>query len=190
MFAIDTFLCITVSQLFACVLVPCVLNWCEETDCDLPWGDHVQWSSPDMVDEIYDTYWICMGSTHCATLGTTAEFWNKRTHQKGVMSAPQKSKNNKSISNHNASCCPVTDVFFVKRLESQGNNMLKTLVKCMTKTSEDSVNEAVTRKQDQHILLKVQDTDLSAREAHYHATCCRDYTRKDDRHQETITKTI
>ena len=29
-------------------------------------------------------------------------------------------------------------------------------------------------------------------EAHYHATCRRDYTREDDRHQETIkdTKTI
>ena len=28
---IDCVLCITVSQLFACVLVPCVSNWCEET---------------------------------------------------------------------------------------------------------------------------------------------------------------
>ena len=44
--------------------------------------------------------------------------------------------------------------------------MLKTLVKWMTKTAEDSVKEAVTRKQNQHILLKVQDTDLAAREAH------------------------
>ena len=62
----------------------------------------------------------------------------------------------------------------------------------MTKTAEDSVKEAVTRKLDQHILLKVQDTDLSAREARYHATCRRDFTREDDRHQETIrdTKTI
>ena len=70
--------------------------------------------------------------------------------------------------------------------------MSKTLVKRMTKTAEDSVKEAVTRKQDQHILLKVQDTDLAAREAHYHATCRRDYARDDDRHQETIkdTKTI
>ena len=70
--------------------------------------------------------------------------------------------------------------------------MSKTLVKCMTKTAEDSVKEATKRKQDQLILLKVQDTDLAAREAHYHATCRRDYTREDDRHQETIkdTKTI
>jgi len=64
--------------------------------------------------------------------------------------------------------------------------MLKTLVKRMAKTAEDSAKEATKRKQDQHILLKVQDTDLAAREAHYHATCRRDYTREDDRHQETI----
>ena len=67
--------------------------------------------------------------------------------------------------------------------------MLKTLVKCMA--AEDSAKEATKRK-DQHILLKVQDTDLAAREAHYHATCQRNYTREDNRHQEIIkdTKTI
>ena len=31
MFAIDCVLCRTVSQVFACVLVPCVSNWCEKT---------------------------------------------------------------------------------------------------------------------------------------------------------------
>ena len=70
--------------------------------------------------------------------------------------------------------------------------MLKTLVKCMAKTAEYSAKEATKRQQDQQILLKVQDTDLAGREAHCHATCRRDYTREDDRHQETIkdTKTI
>ena len=55
----------------------------------------------------------------------------------------------------------------------------------MAKTSEDSAKEATKRKRDQHILLKVPDTDLAAREAHYHATCRRDYTWEDDSHQET-----
>ena len=64
--------------------------------------------------------------------------------------------------------------------------MLKILFKCMAKTAEESAKEATKRKQDQHILLKVQDTDFAAREAHYHATCRRDYTREDDRHQKTI----
>ena len=45
--------------------------------------------------------------------------------------------------------------FFVKRVQSQGNSMLKTLVKCVTKTAEDSAKEATKRKQGQHILLKV-----------------------------------
>ena len=70
--------------------------------------------------------------------------------------------------------------FFVKRLKSQGNNMLKKWVKCLTKTAEDSVKEATKRKQYQHILFKVQNTDLAARDAHYHATCRRDYTREDE----------
>ena len=62
----------------------------------------------------------------------------------------------------------------------------------MAKTAEDSAKEATERKQARQILLKVQDTDLAAREAHYHATCRRHYTREDDRHQETTkdTKTI
>ena len=58
----------------------------------------------------------------------------------------------------------------------------------MTKTAKDSKKQS----QDQHILLKVQNTDLAAQEAHYHATCRRDYSREDDRHQGIIkdTKTI
>ena len=40
--------------------------------------------------------------------------------------------------------------------------MLKTLIRCMTKTTEDSVKVATKRKQDQRILLKLQDTDTVA----------------------------
>ena len=40
---------------------------------------------------------------------------------------------------------------------------VETLVKCMAKTAEDSAKEATKRKQNQHILSKVQDTDLAAR---------------------------
>ena len=60
--------------------------------------------------------------------------------------------------------------------------MLKTLV-------QDSVKKATKRKQDQHILLKVQDTVLAAGEAHYNATYRRDYTLENDRHQETVKDT-
>ena len=98
-------------------------------------GGHVQWSSPDMVDEIYDIYWICMGTTHCATLGTTAEFWNKGTHQKGVMQAPQKSENSKSVSNHNASCCPVTDVFFCEKTRIKRKQHIENISQMYDKNS-------------------------------------------------------
>ena len=66
--------------------------------------------------------------------------------------------------------------------------MMKTLVKCMTKTAEDSVKEATKRKQDQHILLKMQDSDLAVREAHYHATCRRNYTKTIE--EQASNKTI
>ena len=59
----------------------------------------------------------------------------------------------------------------------------------MTRTAEESVKDAATRKRDQHILLKVQGTDLAAREAPYHASCRRDYIQEDGRHQETIKDT-
>ena len=67
--------------------------------------------------------------------------------------------------------------------------MLKTLVKCMAKTAADSAKETTKRKQDRHIILKVQNTDLAAREAHYQATYWRDYSREDGRHQEAIKGT-
>ena len=62
------------------------------------------------------------------------------------------------------------------------------LVECVTLWKEQPHTHTHKAHQDQHILLKVQDTDLAAREA----ICQKDYTREDDRHQETIkdTKTI
>ena len=76
MFAIDCVLCRTVSQLFACVLVPYVSNWCEETvtvicpEVTMCNGLVLIWWMKYMMS----IYRICMGTTHCATLGTTAEF--------------------------------------------------------------------------------------------------------------------
>ena len=86
------------------------------------------------------------------------------------MEAPQKSENSKSVSNHNASCCPVTDVFFCEKTRIKRKQHVENISQMYNKNSEDSVKEAVTRKHYQHILLKVHDADLAAREAHYHAT--------------------
>ena len=54
MFAIGCVLCITVSQPFAFVLVPCVSNWCEETVTVI--CPEVTMCNPDVVDEIYDCH--------------------------------------------------------------------------------------------------------------------------------------
>ena len=82
----------------------------------------MQWSSPEMVDKIYEYIPNLHGNHTLCYFRNDCRIWNQRNPSE----APQKSENSKSVSNHHASCCPVTDVFFVKRLESQGNNMLKT----------------------------------------------------------------
>ena len=51
------------------------------------------------------------------------------------------------------------------------------LVKCVTKTSEGSIKAAAESKQEETILLKVKGADLVAKEAHYHNSCRKEYTR-------------
>ena len=135
----------------------------------------VWWMKYIYIPNLHGNHTLCNFRNDCRILkqqnpSEGSDVSSKKREQK-VRQQPQ------SVLFRRLSCCPVTDVFFVKRLESQGNNMLKTLVKWMTKTAEDSVKEAVTRKLDQHILLKVQDTDLAAREAHYHAVSERLHSR-------------
>ena len=56
------------------------------------------------------------------------------------------------------------------------------LVKCVTKTAEESIKRATETKQDEVILLKIKDIDLVAKEAHYHASCQKNCTRSEERH--------
>ena len=56
------------------------------------------------------------------------------------------------------------------------------LVKCVTKTAEESIKRAAETKKDEVILLKIKDIDLVAKEAHYHASCRKNYTRSEERH--------
>ena len=111
MFAIDCVLCRKVSQLFACVLVPCVSNWCEET-VTVICPEVAMFNGPVLIwwMKYMNVYRICMGITHCATLWMTAEFWKKERKRKWCKLL-KKSENSKSVINHN-DCCPVTDVFF------------------------------------------------------------------------------
>lgn len=60
-------------------------------------------------------------------------------------------------------CYPLIDVFLCEKNRITEKQHVEELVKCVTKTANKSVKEAATQKRDQHILLKVHDTDLAAR---------------------------
>ena len=77
---------------------------------------------------------------------------------------------------------PADKCLFCEKNRITKKHQIEKLVKCVTKTAEDSIKEAASKKQDEHILGKVQDIDLVAREVHYHASCRKDYTREAERH--------
>ena len=57
------------------------------------------------------------------------------------------------------------------------------LVKCITETAKKYIEEAAERKDDSRLKGITGNYCLVAKEAHYHDSCRREYTRKDDRHQ-------
>ena len=56
-------------------------------------------------------------------------------------------------------------------------------IKCVTKNADQSIRVAAQRKQDQKLLGKILNGDLIVREAHYHTSCRKKYTRANDRHE-------
>ena len=59
--------------------------------------------------------------------------------------------------------------------------LMQHLVKCVTKTAEELIKRAAETKQVEFISLKIKDIDLVAKEAHYHASCRKSYTRSEER---------
>ena len=55
--------------------------------------------------------------------------------------------------------------------------------KCVTKNADQSIGAAAQRKQDHKLPGKILNGDLIAREAHYHTSCRKNYTRADDRNE-------
>ena len=60
------------------------------------------------------------------------------------------------------------------------------LTKCVTDSAKLSIAEAANFKGDNKIIGLVKSYCLVAAEAHYHNSCRKDYTKKDDR-QKSIT---
>ena len=88
-------------------------------------------------------------------------------------------------------CCPWQMSFLWKDSNTR-KQYVQNISQMYGKNSWGFCQRSNQKKTRSTILLKVQDTDLAAQEAHYHATCRRDYTREDERHQKNIqdTKTI
>ena len=92
---------------------------------------HVQWSNPDMVDEIYEYMPNLHGNhTLCYFINDCRILKQKNPSERSDV---RSSKWREQQVRQQPHCCPVTDVFFVcEKTRIQGDNMLKTLVKCMT----------------------------------------------------------
>ena len=60
---------------------------------------------------------------------------------------------------------------------------IEKLIKCVAKNADQSIRAAAQRKQDYKLLGKMLNGDLIAREAHYHTSCRKNYTKADDRHE-------
>ena len=70
---------------------------------------------------------------------------------------------------------------------TKGVKTLHKLVKCITRTAEASIKEAVNRKFDSKLRGQVENVDLIAKEAWYHEPCRKAYTRKEERHSLAFT---
>lgn len=57
-------------------------------------------------------------------------------------------------------------------------------IKCVTTTAEKTMKKSSKRKRDFKMEGQIAGVDMKAREAHYHPSCRKDYTRKEDRHKK------
>ena len=77
---------------------------------------------------------------------------------------------------------PSDKCLFCNKQELKVKGERQVLVKCLTKPADASIKYAEEHKQDEALLCRIRDSDLVAREAHYHNHCRRAYTRNEERH--------
>ena len=78
---------------------------------------------------------------------------------------------------------PKYECLFCESSRKRTHGRKEKLIKCVTKNADQSIRAAAQRKQDHKLLEKMLNGDLIAREAHYHTSCRKNYTRADDRHE-------
>ena len=76
---------------------------------------------------------------------------------------------------------PKDECLFCESSRKRTHGREEQLIKCVTKNADQSIRAAAQRKQDHKLLGKILNGDLIAREAHYHTSCRKNYTRADDR---------
>ena len=95
---------------------------------------------------------------------------------------PSSSKRRKS-SEIQSPLLPKNECLFCESSRKRTHGREEKLIKCVTKNADQSIRAASQRKQDHRLLGKKLNGDLVAREAHYHTSCRKNYTRTDDNHE-------
>ena len=90
----------------------------------------------------------------------------------------QKSSENQSL------LLPKDECLFCESSLKRTHGREEKLIKCVTQNADQSIRAAAQRKQDHKLLRKILNDDLIAREARYHTSCRKNYTKAgDDRHE-------
>lgn len=129
---------------------------------------------PDMLDtSIHGIHRSCYQSfTNISTI-------QKRKHtqsdkeEKEVSIASKRSRQSES-----SRLFPADECIFCGKMRKWVRRRFELLVKCVTSTAEQSIKKAAESKGDEKLLREIRNKDLIAREAMYHNTCRRVYTRK------------
>ena len=95
---------------------------------------------------------------------------------------PSNSKRRKS-SEIQSPLLPKNECLFCEISRKRTHGREEKLIKCVTQNADQSIRAASQRKQDHRLLGKKLNGDLVAREAHYHTSCRKNYTRTDDNHE-------
>jgi hypothetical protein len=121
----------------------------------------------------------------CYQTFTNTKYLRKRQTSGDVTNDMQPSTSKRSRSETSTVLLPSDKCLFCGQqqrwVSGKGKGKREQLTKCVTETAEASIKEAANAKQDTKLLCIIQDVDLIAREAHYHNSCRRNFTRKDIR---------
>ena len=73
----------------------------------------------------------------------------------------------------------------MREIQKKLNRIIEFPIKCQTKNAENKIKAVAEKLQDHNMLGKISDIDLTAREAHYHPSCRKSYTRDFYRHKKS-----